>query len=89
MRAVRIAFNFSERVVLSMHRNPLARAQAGGYPQTESEHERDNWMKLERFVGCCAMKKNGGAEDGDLRDESRREQAPGKLPQHASAYHIS
>jgi hypothetical protein len=33
----------------------------------------------------AAVKKDGGAEDGDLRDESRCEQAPGELPEHATA----
>src|SRR5262245_28323785 len=89
MRAVWIAFDFREGVMLAMHRDPLARAEARRDPQTETEEECDRGMQLERFMRGAAVQKDGRAENSDLRDERRSEQAPGKLPEHATAYHIT
>ena len=89
MRAVRIAFDFGEGVMLAMHGDPLARAEAGRDPEAETEDEGHGRMQLERLMRGAAMEKNRGAEDGDLRDEGGREQAPGELPEHATAYHIT
>jgi hypothetical protein len=86
---VRIAFDFGKGVMLPMHGDPLSRTKPGRNPETETEDERHGGMQLERFVRRAAMEKDRGAEDGDLRDDGRREQAPGKLPEHATAYHIT
>ena len=89
MRAVRVAFDFGEGVVLAMHGDPLSRAQAGRNPDAEPEDERNGWMEIEGLMGCAAVEKNRRGEDRDLRDDCRCEQAPEELPEHATAYHIS
>jgi hypothetical protein len=69
VRAVRIAFDLGEGVMLAVHRDPFARAEPGRNPQTESKEEGDGRVKLESLVSGAAVKKNRGAENGDLRDE--------------------
>jgi hypothetical protein len=76
VRAVRIAVNLGKGVMLAMHGNPFARAEAGGNPETQSEEKRNDGMQLERFMRGAAMEKNSGAENRYLRDEERREQTP-------------
>jgi hypothetical protein len=86
---VRVPFDLGERVMLAVDGDPFAGAQASRYPETEAEDECDSGMQLECFMCCAAMEKNRGAEHGDLRNGGRRYQAPGKLPEHATAYHIT
>ena len=89
VRAVRIAFDFGKGVMLAMHGDPLSRTEPGRNPETETEDECHNGMQLESFMCRAAMEENRGAEYGDLRNQGRRDQAPGKLPEHATAYHIT
>jgi phosphopantetheine adenylyltransferase len=73
MRAVRISFDFGERVMLAVHGDPLARAEARRQPYTHAKDEGRRRMQLERFMRRAAMEKDGRAEDGDLRDGDRHE----------------
>ena len=85
MRAVRIPFDFCERVMLTVHRDPFPRTQAGRNPQTEAKDKRDRRMQLERLVRGAAVKKDSGTEDGDLSDESGCEEATSELPEHGDS----
>jgi len=85
---MRITFDLGKGMMLAMHGDPLARAKTGRQPQTESKQEPDSWMEFQRLMRCATVKKDGRAENRDLRNEGRHEKAPGELPEHATAYHI-
>jgi hypothetical protein len=74
--------------MLAMNGDPLAGAETGRQPQTEPKHEAHRRMQLERFMRRAAVKKDRCAEHRDLRNKRRCEEAPGELPEHATAYHI-
>jgi hypothetical protein len=85
MRTVGITFDLGKGMVLAMHRDPLTRTKPGRQPQTESKQEAHGRMEFQRFVRRTPVKKDGRAENRNLRNEGRREKAPGELPEHATA----
>jgi hypothetical protein len=84
MRAVGIAFNLRESVMLPVNGDPLTSGQSRGQPQREPEDKCHRAIQLERFVCGASMKVDCGAEDGDLSDDRRHQQAPQKPQKHGN-----
>jgi hypothetical protein len=73
MRAMGVAFDFCEGVMLPMDRDPFPGRQATRQPDSEAEPKRDCRVKLQRLMRGAAMQVDRGAENSDLRNESRCE----------------
>ena len=83
-RAVRIAFLVGERVVLPVDRHPFLRRQPRRQPQRKPEHPRDRRVQLERAMRGAAVQVDGGAHDGNLRDESGDDETENEGKQHST-----